>query len=282
MNLINLFTEVEMADPEGFEELGNRREILRKFTGRAGKIALATLPVAIGSLFQKAYAGSGLPSSQVQAIFNYFLTFEYLTEEFYHTALDTTGLIPTTLEYTAFDTMRHHELEHLQFLQATIQSLGGTPVTAPKFDFTGGGGKGNGPLTDVFTNYETFLALSQVFEDTGVRAYKGQAPFFVPGGPLLQTILGIHSVEARHASAVRQFRYNNSFATVKPWITLGQPGISADFNTEYAGEQNTIQANVQIIDINGFNINTEAASEAFDEPFSITRGQDIMQPFLAQ
>jgi hypothetical protein len=32
-----------------------------------------------------------------------------------------------------------------------------------------------GGAFDPFNNYTQFLALSQAFEDTGVRAYKGQA-----------------------------------------------------------------------------------------------------------
>lgn len=282
MNFFNLFTEIETSDPEGYEELTNRREIVKKFTGKAGKIALAAVPVALASLFNKAYAGSGLSTSRVMTILNYALTLEYLEEEFYHTALLEKSLIPTGKEFEVFNTIRHHELEHVELLQKTIKSLGGTPVASPKFDYTAGSGSGNGPLADVFTNYETFLAVAQVFEDTGVRAYKGQAPFFVKGGALLTALLEVHSVEARHASAVRQLRYDNAFATVKPWITLGQPGISSAFNTEYGGEQNTIQAGVQITDINGFNISDEAASEAFDEPLSITRVENIVKPFLAQ
>lgn len=281
MNLFDLFKKIEAVDPEGAEEITNRRDILKKFTNKAGKIALTTLPFALGSMFEKAYAGSSLPTSRILSILNYALTLEYLEQEFYLTGLQKKGLIPSTMEYLAFNTIRHHELEHVEFLQTTIKSLGGTPVPSPKFDYTAGSGSGNGPLADVFTNYETFLAVAQVFEDTGVRAYKGQAPLFVGGGALLAAALEIHSVEARHASTVRQFRYNNAFATVKPWITLGDPGISSAFNTEYGGEQNTVQAGIQIVDINGFNIDDEAASEAFDEPLSMTRVQNIVKPFLA-
>jgi hypothetical protein len=159
--------------------------------------------------------------------------------------------------------------------------MGGTPVASPKFDYSAGSGSGNGPYADVFSNYETFLALAQVFEDTGVRAYKGQLATLVQGGSLLTAMMDIHSVEARHASAIRQLRYNNAFATVKPWITLGDSGISSAFNTEYGGEQNTIQANVQIVDINGFNLDVTAASEAFDEPLANSRVTAIIAPFLA-
>ena len=280
MNFFNLFNEIETRDPEGYEELNNRRDLLKKFTGKAGKIALAALPFAVGSLFEKSYAGAS--TSTVLGILNYALTLEYLEQEFYYTGLQQPSLIPTGAEYAMLDTIQTHEKEHVAFLQSTIKALGGTPVSKPKFDYTAGSGSGNGPLADVFSNYDTFLAVAQVFEDTGVRAYKGQAPTLVQGGAYLTAALDIHSVEARHASAIRQLRYDRAFATVKPWITLGDPGISSAFNSNYGGEQNTIQAGVQIVDINGFNISDEAASEAFDEPLSSTRVLALVQPFLAQ
>lgn len=281
MNLLDIFSNIEAKDPGTFEKISNRRDVLKQFTGSAGKIALTVLPFALGSLFQKANAMPPPSSSIVLDILNYALTLEYLEESFYYKALLTEGLIPTGAEYSAINTIRHHELEHVNFLSTTIKSLGGTPVKKPNFDFTAGSGSGNGPLADVFTNYETFLALAQAFEDTGVRAYKGQAPRLVKGDPLLTAALDIHSVEARHASVIRQMRYARSYATIKPWITLGDPGINSAFNTNYGGEQNTQQAGIEIVDINGFNINDEAATEAFDEPLSMTRVQNIVKPFLA-
>jgi hypothetical protein len=281
MNLFDIFSEIETKDPEGAAELNNRRDMLKRFAGKTGRIAVATLPFAIGSLFQKAYAGAGPSTSTVLGILNYALTLEYLEDGYYHTGLDTNDLIPTAVEYDAFVTIRAHEQEHVAFLQTAIKSLGGTPVARPTFDYTAGSGSGNGPLADVFSNYETFLAVAQVLEDTGVRAYKGQAANLVKGGALLTAALDIHSVEARHASAIRQMRYARAFATVKPWITLGDPGISSAFNTNYAGEQNTLQAGIQIVDINGFNINGEAASEAFDEPITMERVLTEIKPFLA-
>src|ERR1700755_447024 len=69
--------------------------------------------------------------------------------------------------------------------------------TAPPVDFTAGG-----KYADVFSNFKTFATLSATFEDLGVAAYKGQAGNLI-GTPVLTTALQIHSVEARHASAVR-------------------------------------------------------------------------------
>src|ERR1700761_7946848 len=175
MNLFDIFSEIETKDPEGSAELNNRRDMLKKFAGKSGRIAIAPLPFAIGSLFQKAYAGAGPSTSTVLGILNYALTLEYLEQEFYLTGLQTKDLIPSKDEYAAFNNIRQHEKEHVAFLQTAIKSLGGVPVASPKFDYTAGGGSGTGPLADVFTNYETFLAVSQTFEDVGVRAYKGQA-----------------------------------------------------------------------------------------------------------
>lgn len=279
MNFFNLFSEIEAKDPEGYAEISNRRGMLKAFTGKAGKIAVTALPFAIGNLFQKAYAGA--PTSTILGVLNYALVLEYLEQELYSTGLQTPGLIPTTQEVKDFTTISNQEAAHVAFLQTTIQGLGGTPVTSPAFDYTGGSGSGNGPFAGVFSNYETFLALAQAFEDTGVRAYKGQLVTLVQSGVLLTAVMDIHSVEGRHASAVRQLRYNNAFTTIKPWITLADPGISSAFDTEYAGEQNTIQANVQIADINGYNINIDAASEAFDEPLTSAQVNAIIQPFLA-
>ena len=54
------------------------------------------------------------------------------------------------------------------------------------------------------SNFETYLTLSQTFEDLGVAAYKGQAGNLIANDGILQTALQIHSVEARHAAIVRK------------------------------------------------------------------------------
>jgi hypothetical protein len=55
---------------------------------------------------------------------------------------------------------------------------------------------------------------------------------------------------------------------------------SSAVQPSYNGEQNTMQAGVQITGINGFAITAEDASEAFDEP--LTKGQILMivEPFI--
>ena len=281
MNFSNIMSEIEKVDPEVYERMDSRRSVLQRFSGMSGKIALAALPVALGSLFQKAY-GAPTPTT-VLDVFNFALTLEYLEAGFYQNGINRgSGLIPTTADQQAIITIGTHENEHVNFLTAAIKAAGGTPVAKPVFDYSAGGGTGTGPFADVFTNYETFLAVAQTFEDTGVRAYKGQAPNLVKGGAYLTAALNIHSVEARHASHVRQMRFNNGFAILKPWITGNETGaIGPTVQANYAGEENTVQAGIQIVNIDGYNISADAASEAFDEPLTMAQVLALVKPFIA-
>jgi ferritin-like protein len=280
MNFLNMLNEMETKDPEAYEGVGDRRKALKDFGSLSVKVALTALPFALGSLFQKAY-GNPPTTTTVLDVLNFALTLEYIESNFYIQGLASSGLIPSGQQQQDITTISAHEAEHVAFLTSVIKSAGGTPVSKPAFDFTAGGGSGNGPFKDVFSNYQTFLAVAQAFEDTGVRAYKGQAPALVQGGAYLTAALNIHSVEARHASQIRQMRYANGFADVKPWITLNESGIGAVVDANYAGEQNTVQAGIQIVGINGFAISADAASEAFDEPLTTAQVLAIVKPFLA-
>ena len=156
----------------------------------------------------------------------------------------------------------------------------------PTFDFTAGNGSGNGPFAGVFSNYSLFLAVAQTFEDTGVRAYKGAAADLMSNNDVLTAALNIHSVEARHASHIRQMRKANgglvpAGVNVKPWITLNQSGISSSaVQPSYDGEELTTQATIQVVNINNQAISASAASEAFDEPLSMTQVLAIVDPFI--
>ena len=135
-------------------------------------------------------------------ILNFALTLEYLEDEFYRTALAQPGLIPARYQ-AVFQTISAHETAHVALL---IQALAGAAIPKPRFDYTA-----RGKYPGVFRNFATFAAVSNAFEDTGVAAYKGQAPALTGGGRLLTTALQIHSVEARHAAEVRRIR------GLRPW-----------------------------------------------------------------
>ena len=284
MNVKHIFNEIEKVDPEVYNRLDTRRNAMKEFAGIAGKLALAAVPVALGGMFKKAYGQTG---ASITAILNYALTLEYLENEFYVLGNAAPSLIPAA-DKPAFNTIGAHETAHVNFLKTAISSLGGTPVAKPVFDFTAGNGTGTGPFMGVFTNYALFLAVSQTFEDTGVRAYKGQAyePMLMANNAVLEAALNIHSVEARHASKVRSLRKANgglvpAGVNVKPWITLNQSGIgSAAVQASYDGEESTMQATINIININGQVISANAASEAFDEPLTMAQVLAIVDPFI--
>lgn len=278
MNLLHIIKEIENVDKEVYERLDSRRGALRQFRSFTSKTALASLPFAFGSILKKAYAQSP-NTAAVEAVLQFALTLEYLEAEFYSLAIASPGLIPAGASLTALTLIRDQENQHVAFLKAAIESFGKTAVDKPDFDFSGGKGISTGPFADVFTNYDTFLALAQAFEDTGVRAYKGQVPALVGKGSVLTDVLNIHSVEARHASHIRQMRQLRG-AAVKPWITGKESGIQAALQLSYEGEESVAQSGIVITDINGLQISAEAASESFDEPLTGEQVLDILDPFI--
>jgi len=279
MNLQNIIGEIKKTDPEIYDRLNTRRSVMKQFKNMGSKIAMAAVPLALGSMFNKAY---GQPvGSVVLDVLNYALTLEYLEAEFYTKGVAAAGLIPAGAPMAAITTIRNHENAHVAFLRTAISASGGTPVGKPTFDFSAGNGTGTGPFANVFTNYVTFLAVAQTFEDTGVRAYKGRAGELLKGGDLLTAVLNIHSVEGRHAAHIRYMRRNAGHnATIKPWITGKDSGIGAVVQASYYGEDLTTQAGINIININGTTISANAASEAFDEPLTKAQVLAIIDPFI--
>ena len=283
MNLQNILTEIEHTDPEVYDRLDSRRDAMKSFAKTSGKIALAAIPFALGSMFQKAYGSPAGTSGIIIDTLNFALTLEYLESNFYIKAV-ASGIIPSGESLNALTVIRDHENEHVAFLSTAIKAAGGTPVSfkATDFDFTA---KGNFP--GVFTDYGTLLAVAQTFEDTGVRAYKGQAPNLISNNDYLQAALQIHSVEARHAARLREMRKKANLLVpsgvdVKPWITLNQSGIATSaVQASYDGEEGVVQAGVTITNIGGFAISAKAASEAFDEPLTKDQVTAIVTPFFA-
>jgi hypothetical protein len=279
MNIHHIITELEKADPEVYERLDSRRGVMKSFAGIGGKLALAALPFALGSMFKKAY---GQSATTIVGVLNYALTLEYLEAEFYTMGAAAPGLVPAGAPMGAITTIRDHENAHVTLLKNTIVALGGTAVAKPVFDFSAGNGSGNGPFKTVFSDYGLFLAVAQTFEDTGVRAYKGQAASLMSNNDVLTAALNIHSVEARHASHIRSMRrVNLSNPAIKPWITgKDTGGIGAAVQASYDGEELSTQATINIVNINGQAISVNAATEAFDEPLTSAQVLAIVDPFI--
>lgn len=270
MNLSNIINAIADKDPEFFERTSERRNVIKNITR---KVALTALPFALGSLFNKAY---GQTTDDIVGVLNFALTLEYLEAEFYKAAVDKVAF-PTTASKAAFSTIRDHEVAHVAFLKAAITQLGKQPVDMPRFDFSGGKGSMNGPFASAFSDYALLLAVAQTFEDTGVRAYKGQAGNLKSNNQILTAALNIHSVEARHASHIRWMRMNAGNTSNKPWIT-GNQAPSSMVQASYNGEELATQAGVTITGLGG--VSADAATEAFDEPLTKDQILAIVDPFI--
>lgn len=279
MNIHHIITEIEKVDPEVYDRLDSRRDVMKGFAKFGGKVALAAVPFLLGGMFKKAY---GQTTTSVVDVLQFALTLEYLEAEFYTKGAAAPNLVPAGAPAGAIATIRDHENAHVKLLQDTIKALSGTPVAKPTFDFSAGNGSNNGPFKNVFTDYALFLAVAQTFEDTGVRAYKGQAGNLISNNDVLTAALNIHSVEARHASHIRSMRRAlTANSAIKPWITgKDTGGIGAAVQASYDGEEITKQANIEIVGINGTSISANAASEAFDEPLTSAQVLAIVDPFI--
>ena len=200
----HIVNEIEQVDPEVYERLDTRRHVMKRFSFIGKALALTAIPTAFGALLNKAYAQT---NDDIKDALQFAYLLENLEAEFYKKVVSNFAAIsvPSGAAQMALTTIRDHEVAHVNFLKTVLMSLGVTPAnyTAASFDFTGGKGSNNGPFAAAFSNYGVMLAVAQTFEDTGVRAYKGQAPRLMSNNDVLTAALQIHSVEARHAAAVR-------------------------------------------------------------------------------
>jgi len=200
MNFLQILADIEQVDPEVYDRLDSRRAIFKNMAGLGQKLSAAALPLAVGAVFNKAYAQTPAGAS-VADVLNFALKLEYLESYFYNTVANVTGL--SSANQAALALIRTDEANHVAFLRTTIAALGGTPIAVPAtagvFDFTARG-------RFVSTEPNTYLALAQSFEDLGVRAYKGAAPLLMGNKTVLTAALSIHGVEARHAARIRAMR----------------------------------------------------------------------------
>jgi rubrerythrin len=243
----------------------SRRDAL----GRAGRLgvgaAIAVTPLVAMATEARAAKYNPAASARAHGILNYALTLEYLEYFFYKRAVEE-GDIPGG-DTAVFETIRDHELAHVNLLRSTIEGLGEDPDVFEQDDFDYSAA-GFDPFAD--GNYPLLLALSQGFEDTGVRAYKGRAAELIDS-EYLTVALQIHSVEARHASVIRRMRGKNGY------ITLDETDV-AQIEAVYAGEDNLTQAGVDLG--SAFDFSDALISQAFDEPLTPDEVLAIAGPFI--
>ncbi len=247
-------------DDRSLDRLASRRDALLVGGRAAATLALSAVPVLLAATVKDAFAQGAIPDPVVRVL-NFALTLEYLEASFYNRGLRQ-GVVPGGRDRRAFETIQAHENTHVAFLK---QTLGAQAIAKPDFDFTAGGA-----IPNPFKDYEVFKILAQGFEDTGVRAYKGQLGALKPYGAFLTAAATIHSVEARHASEVRRLRGRDG------WIPFEDPAAPAPIKSVYEGEDNLVQLTVNVGGFQG----DRSGTEAFDEPLTRAEVLAIAGPFI--
>jgi rubrerythrin len=247
---------------------GSRRDSLTQLQKMGSVAAMAAVPFGLSALLAPTKANAATtttffgPTETPTEALQLALTLEYLEDEFYAMALDS-GIIPSA-DQAIIAQIAKHENAHVALLKS---ALADAAPAKPTFDFTAGGN------FDPFNDYPTLLALAQAFEDTGVRAYKGQAGNLISNGDLLTTALQIHSVEAMHASQIRRLRGQ------KGWIIgSDRGGLPEAAQAVYTGEENVIQGGFDTSTVGGFGAGS--ASESFDEPITGAVATSIASLFI--
>lgn len=132
-------------------------------------------------------ASASVPRDHDVPIIQFALTLEYLQRAFYAEVVRNNVLTGALADQARV--VGGHERSHVTALRHV---LGAKAAPSPFFNF---GGATESP--------DAFRRTAVAFEDLAVAAYKGQAPH-IQSNSYLAALLGIHSVEARHAAWIRR------------------------------------------------------------------------------
>ncbi len=320
------------VDPEIVDRLVTRRDAIRKGASASSAVvagmAMGSVPVLLAALSKDVFAQT---PSAILDVLQFAFILENLENEFYRAVLGTSAVaaqnaafatvraqIPESARQT-FTQIQKHEQQHTDFLGNTaIPLFGGRApsLTANDFDFTGGNGSGNGPFLQATTRLDHLLLVAQAVEDTGVRAYKGQAGRLLINGNdkadiALESALRIHSVEARHAAKIRRIRRSLNMGDTSlrfsGYVRGGGVGAAGAGNISnppadavaalgliYDGEDNTVHTvfngsaavDIDAATLPGMEVigdaaaRRDAATMAFDEPLSKEQVIAIVRGFI--
>ena len=187
----------------------SRRDFFKRASLGAGVLASATALQACDSNGNEEEEDAVvLDFSTDNGVLNYAYALEQLEYAFYVQVLATPYASMTAAETSVFTDLRAHEGIHRDFLKTAL-----TPANAIgnlSVDFS----------SINFSQRASVLGAAITFEDLGIAAYNGAGKYLRDGG--LLTIAGkIVSVEARHASAIRDLILNN----VRSGATVGEAGM---------------------------------------------------------
>ncbi|UIP00801.1 ferritin-like domain-containing protein [Halobaculum sp. CBA1158] len=224
LNVIN----GEMPYPAGVEEAASVEEVF-EIAGQFITSEVSSPAPLDGEDEPTAERKADDDTSDVDVL-NYALTLEHLENAFYREGLaefsddelmnaSALSEYGETLRMTVPDRLRTagaHEAAHVDAIADTVEQLGGTPVEEAEYDFG-------------YTNPSEFLGVARALENTGVSAYAGQAGT-VSADAVFDAAVGIHAVEARHASFLNELNVESPFP-----MAVDEPRTMEEV-TEIAGQ----------------------------------------------
>jgi len=206
-----------------FETRMNRRRLL----GHLGAVGAGAAIAPLASFGQAQDLSPELDAK----ILNFALNLEYLEAEFYLRAVYGRGLddadigpdagevisggekieFSTPVMQSYAEEIAKDEEAHVKFLRA---ALGDAAVSRPTLNFgdaftTAARASGIIPPDGTLEGLDpevVFLLGAFIFEDVGVTAYNGAAPF-ISSGDFLEAAAGILAVESYHAGSIRNLLY---------------------------------------------------------------------------
>jgi hypothetical protein len=168
---------------------GALTEALAGLHGTTRAAFLRRCAIGSGALLAAAAAPASAaePNNHDVSIIQFALTLEYLQRAFYAEVVRNNVLTGALADQARI--VGGHERSHVAALRHV---LGAKAEPSPFFNF---GGATESP--------DAFRRTAVAFEDLAVAAYKGQASH-IQSNQYLAALLGIHSVEARHAAWIRR------------------------------------------------------------------------------
>lgn len=156
-----------------------------------GAVALSAAVLAASTRGGGVAFAQNAPFKSDIDVLNYALTLEFFEAALYKTLVGLGKLQGKDLQYVQL--FGQQEQQHVDAVMATVQKLGGTPVTAGNYNFAAAG------PTDT---REQVLGILATVEQVGVSAYLGAAGY-IQNKDILAAAASIMQVEGRHTALIK-------------------------------------------------------------------------------
>lgn len=194
-------TTMQKNTPETVSGQKMHRRKFFLFTGAAASVALVAATGCTEDMAPGEFDGGVDLGSGDVGILNYAYALEQLEAAFYTQVVATPYAGIAADEMTFMTDIRDHEIAHREFFKTAITAAAPTAVIPSlEVDFS----------SINFTTRDSVLATAKAFEDLGVTAYNG-AGYLLKNATYLLLAGKIVSVEARHASLIRELISPNTF-----------------------------------------------------------------------